>query len=94
MFTEGNLTKNDLNQLKKLENWIMTKYPEDIKIHIITIKEINNIKNIILDPQGVVHKHFKIKGLLVYIVRPDNYIAYSSKELNSASIKNLLETYL
>lgn len=93
-FTGMTLEKNTLSKLRKIERHLNKAYPDLIKIHIISIELLDNIANCIHDKDALIHKKYHVKYPTIYIVRPDNFIAYYSKKLDPASIDEFLQRYL
>jgi hypothetical protein len=85
--------KNNLTKIAELQQWLNTNFPELTKTHIIT-KEKLELDNIILDSNNIIHQRYQVKTPAIYIIRPDNYIAYCSKELDSIALEQFLRRYL
>lgn len=94
IFAGNNPTKEDLNNIKKLQDFIGDKFSDLIKILVITPKPLESIKNIILDPTSSLSNSYKVNCFCTYIIRPDNYIAYFSKGSDASSIGDFLKNYL
>ncbi len=94
LFTGNKPTKDDLTKLKELQKSINIKFADLVKVSIIASEEINDAENIILDTEGAIHQRYNIKAPYIYINRPDDYIAYCSKKLDSVSVENFLQQYL
>ena len=86
--------KNTFKEIITLQEWLNNTYPNVTKTHIIVKTKINNLENIILDINGFIHEHYHAKNPAIYIIRPDNYIAYYSSHLNAPPIEKFLKRYL
>lgn len=95
LFT-GTSEKNlALPHIKQLQEWLSQLHPDLIKTHIITNEKIDDIDDpIIFDSNGVIHKCYHIKKPAILIIRPDNYIAYCSENLEYTLIEKFFERYL
>lgn len=94
LFTGQKSGKNTLKKIIELQKWLSQTYSDLIEIHVISKDKLNNINNIILDVNDIVHEHYHVKNPAIYIIRPDNYIAYCSKNLDSVSIERFFKRYL
>ena len=94
LFTGKNPIKNKLAKLIELQKKLNAEYLEIAKTCIITTQIVNDVDNIMLDMDGVIHQHFKITIPAVYIIRPDNYIAYCSSKLDFDTMRQFLGRYL
>ncbi len=90
-FTEGINLHLLLFSKIKLEETIFAEfaevcalYPELIKIHEVAFSS---------DTRSI-YKQFGIKTEGFYLIRPDSYIGYGSKTLNSEKLKSYLQIYL
>ncbi len=92
LFTGLNPGAAKINKLKKI-NRELGKLPFPIKIHLVSAISLNET-NVIFDPELAIHQRYEMKKQAVYIVRPDNYIAYYSKNIDVNNIKEFLLTYL
>jgi 2-polyprenyl-6-methoxyphenol hydroxylase-like FAD-dependent oxidoreductase len=94
LFTGLKLTKNKLEKIHALQQWLNSSYPDLIQVSIIASEKYNDDKNLIIDEEGAIHKRYHIKQHATYILRPDNYIAYCSNDLDMEQIKTCFEWYL
>lgn len=83
-----------IQELKTLSQWLQTHYPETMQVFVISNKKLDGTQGFIPDEQGIIHRHFQIKSPAIYLIRPDNYIAYCSTQLDPLPLKNLLDSYL
>jgi len=86
--------KNELDKLKQLQKLLNQIYSQQIKIYIITNEELKDMDNVILDVNNSIHDRYNIKHPSIYIIRPDGYIAYYSKNFNHTLIEDFLKRYL
>lgn len=94
-FIGDELKKNQINKINAIQQWIHQSYSDLIKVHVIAKSDITDkADGIIFDKNGSIHDRYDIKKLATYIIRPDNYIAYFSKNINLTSIKNFFKQYL
>lgn len=89
----GNGGRNKLTKIYEIKNWLDLNYPDLFKTQIIA-KEKFDLSDIILDVNGKVHERYHITAPSIYIIRPDNYIAYCSKNLDLNSIKKYVKKFL
>lgn len=94
LFTGQNPQEKDLARLGELQLWLNEHYPETLKTFIISGKKVDARENLILDERAAIHKRYHVKTPALYLIRPDNYIAHCSKNLDPARLKQVLETYL
>lgn len=86
-------SRNKITELVTLKDLLNQKYAGVIKSHIVAVTEFDTTK-LILDVNGNIHKHYQIKKPTIYILRPDNYIAYRSTNLSLIPIHHFLKKYL
>ncbi len=94
LFTGLTSGKDKLIKMIELQKLINQSYSDIIKTHIVMPEKLFDVENLILDLQAVIHKHYQIKHASIYILRPDNYIAYYSKKFDFNLIENFLHRYL
>jgi 2-polyprenyl-6-methoxyphenol hydroxylase-like FAD-dependent oxidoreductase len=94
LFTGQHLNENDLARLTDLQQWLSEHYPETIKTFIISDKKLSGQENLILDEKMAIHQRYQVKTPALYLIRPDNYIAYCSKNLAPARLQTVLDVYL
>ncbi|MDR3491138.1 MAG: FAD-dependent monooxygenase [Gammaproteobacteria bacterium] len=85
----------DETKLKKiltLQQWLKENYPELIKVHVVSEKTVD-VENNILDENKAIHQAYHIETPAVFIVRPDNYIAYCSNDVSTFSLGEFLKRY-
>ncbi|MBX3709703.1 MAG: FAD-dependent monooxygenase [Gammaproteobacteria bacterium] len=93
-FTGLTLRKGKLTKLIELQKSLNEMYGDLINIYIVTRDIHLDMDNVILDLNGMVHQCYKIKHSAVYIIRPDNYIAYCAKNFDLEYIDRFLKRYL
>ncbi len=89
--TENNLA---LSNIKQLQEWLNQLHPDLIKTHVITNKKLNDIDDTIFDASGIIHQSYGITNPTLLIIRPDNYIAYCSENLEYIYIERFFQRYL
>lgn len=94
LFTGPKNIKKKLSKLIELQQWLLSSFPELITVHIISPEKMSGIKSFIFDAEGVLHNHYQIKTAVIYILRPDNFIAYCSKKFSQKAIKEFFQHYL
>jgi len=87
------LTKDRLEEMKMLQTKLNQTFPELIKVHLVS-KEKHKLENLIWDEKLSLHKQFHVEDASIYVIRPDNIIAYFSKNLDSQPLENFLDRYL
>lgn len=85
--------KDKLEAMVILQNKIKQTFPDLIKSYIIS-KNSLNIENFILDAKDTIHNNYHIKNSAIYVIRPDNYIAYYSENFDIKSLERFLNKYL
>lgn len=93
IFTGKTLSRKELDVIEQLQDSIENKHSEAIKLLVITQTPLNKINNYILDSNYLVHNRYNVNHLCLYMVRPDNCIAYYSSKITLASIEKFLEHY-
>lgn len=81
-------------EIKKIQKSLFEKYSDLAKIYIISKSSSIELENVILDSDGRIHEHYKIKNQAIYMVRPDTYIAYCSDTLDVKPLERFLSGYL
>lgn len=94
IFTGDQPSKNDLASIDELQNLIKQKFSELVKVFVITNKNLPNVDNIISDKDGAIHQKFNVNEAAIYIIRPDNYIAYYSRKLDPIEIIGWIRRFL
>lgn len=94
VFTGNVPTKNDLAKINELNKLAIEKFTGLVNILIVTSDSLSDIDNIIFDKTGSIHQRYHVKKSAVYIIRPDNYIAYYSNDADPESIAQFLQQYL
>ncbi len=92
LFTGPAAKEKDVKKIQALLAWLEQQYPELIKPFIIMPNKTVGVNNLILDERSAIHKRFHIQSPAIYLIRPDNYIAYCSKNLDSTRLQKILET--
>jgi hypothetical protein len=91
----GLSTSNEaIEKIKETQQWLSKTYSDLIKIHIISTSKLEDFKNSIIDVNAAVHKRYGVKDNAIFIIRPDNYIAYCSKSFDTNLIKDFFQKYL
>ena len=83
----------DLSLVEPMQQWLQ-KYVDLIHSQIVSSVKLDKKSNIIFDTDAIIHKRYNIKYPVIYIIRPDNIIAFCSKDLNIESVEKFLKTYL
>lgn len=94
LFTGVTPEKSKLTKLLKIQRWLHQTFPDLIKTHIVSSENLQPVENGIHDVNGVIHTYFNVKYPCIYIIRPDNFIAYYSRKLDQSSIAEFLHVYL
>lgn len=94
LFAGENSTKHDLAKIKELQNKIDKEYSDLVTLFVISDKKLEKINNIILDKTNEIPHKYNVKNLCVYIIRPDNYIAYYSSKLDLSSLERFLQAVM
>lgn len=83
-----------LQEIKTLQKELNMTLAGLVKTHIISTQKINDGGDVIFDAKSKIHDRYRINTPAVYIIRPDNYIAYYSRSFDSHSLKQFLCQYL
>lgn len=95
IFVGLKIENKQLTKIKDIQQWINQSYSDLIKLHIISKSNISDkINGVIFDMSGSIHDRYNIKNIATYIVRPDNYIAYYSNDINLACLDKFFKRYL
>jgi 2-polyprenyl-6-methoxyphenol hydroxylase-like FAD-dependent oxidoreductase len=94
LFTGSSEKNLVLSHIKQLQEWLNQLHPDLIKTHVVTNEKLNDIDNIIYDPDDVIHKCYQINKPVLLIIRPDNYIAYCSEKFEYIFIERFFQQYL
>ena len=88
------MAEKNIPHIKQLQEWLSQLQSDLIKTHVVATEKINGIDNIILDTNHSIHQHYHVKKPTIFILRPDNYIAYRSEKLEYAFIEKFFQQYL
>ncbi|MDR3476906.1 MAG: FAD-dependent monooxygenase [Gammaproteobacteria bacterium] len=94
MFTGVNTSQDDIQKMRVLQENIAEVFGEEIKVHLISTEEVSGFLHVISDVDSLIHERYQVKKPIVYVLRPDNYIGFCSKDLTSESIAKFLHGYL
>jgi hypothetical protein len=87
-------SEESLLKIRDLNNKIGKQFPDLIKTLVISLSRLNDVDNLIYDSTGQAHQKYCINEPSIYIIRPDNYICFYSKNIDSSSIDHFLHQYL
>ncbi|MBS0425641.1 MAG: FAD-dependent monooxygenase [Proteobacteria bacterium] len=94
LFAGLSASNEAIEKIKETQQWLSKTYSDLIKIHIISTSKLEDFKNSIIDVNAAVHKRYGVKDNAIFIIRPDNYIAYCSKSFDTNLIKDFFQKYL
>lgn len=94
LFTGLTGSKNKLEKMLMLQKALNEIYIDLIETYVVGNESVPENKHYILDTEGHVHEAYHAKQAMVYIIRPDTYIAYYSKVLDVFLIERFLKHYL
>jgi len=94
LFTGINIAENKLKELLLLKEKLTIKFENVIKILLISSEIVPEISNVILDVNNSIHQQYDLKSQAIYVLRPDQYIAYFSSKPELDLIENFLKKYL
>lgn len=94
LFTGNSPSKQDLDKIQELQNLIENTFSVFAKFSVVSNNDLENINNLILDTTNTIHAMYNANYFCIYIIRPDNYIAYFSNKIKLKSIQKFLESYL
>lgn len=90
LFTGLTPTDEEVSQLKTVITKLTKTYSDLIKISVIATEEMTGT-NCILDVDAIAHERYNVKYAGVYLIRPDNYIAFCASRLGPIDIENLVK---
>ena len=88
---QGQPANADLKHLQRIADGAVSRYGQWLTPYIVTAEEtagspVTGSKlNIILDQEGAMHRKFEANTACLYLIRPDGYVAYRSRELDSTA---------
>ncbi len=94
LFTGLSVSSETIEKIKETQEWLNKTYLNLIKTHIISTQKLKDFKNNIIDVNTAIHNRYGVKNNAIFIIRPDNYIAYCSKSLDTNLIKEFFQKYL
>lgn len=94
LFTGDMPTKQEWIEIKELIDWFVATYPDVVQVSIVSPTPLPSLQNVILDKDFKIHHYYQIQKPAIYIIRPDDYIAYCSKRLEVKPIERFLKRYL
>lgn len=93
LFTGTTLKNGDLASIKTLQLELKKAFPELVKVYLIAKNQLAD-DDVIIDEYNKLHKRYNITNPAIYIIRPDNYIAYCSENLDAKIAVEFLKSYL
>ena len=63
-------------------------------MQIIAHENIKDIDNTIIDSNNAIHQRYHVATTALYIIRPDNYIAYYAQKINRQAIERFLREFI
>jgi hypothetical protein len=94
LFTGLSVSTEIMTKIKEAQQWLNKTYSDLIKTHIISTEKLQDTENIIFDVNGIIHKCYDVETNVIFIIRPDNYIAYCSKSFDINLIGKFFQKYL
>jgi 2-polyprenyl-6-methoxyphenol hydroxylase-like FAD-dependent oxidoreductase len=94
LFTGLSVSTEIMTKIKETQQWLNKTYSDLIKTHIISTEKLQDTENIIFDVNGIIHKCYDVETNVIFIIRPDNYIAYCSKSFDINLIGKFFQKYL
>lgn len=94
LFTGTSEKNHILPHIKQLQEWLNQFHPDLIKTYLITNEKIYDVDDVISDSDDAIHKSYHITKPTILIIRPDNYIAYYSENLEYIFIERFFQRYL
>lgn len=94
LFTGLSASNEIIEKIKETQQWLSKTYFDLIKTHIISTSKLDDFNDNIIDLNAAVHKRYGVKNNAIFIIRPDNYIAYCSKSFDTNLIKDFFKKYL
>jgi 2-polyprenyl-6-methoxyphenol hydroxylase-like FAD-dependent oxidoreductase len=94
MFTGKGASHDEIVKMQTLQTKIAELFSEEVKVHLVSTEEISGFDNVIDDTSLLIHERYQVKNPIIYIVRPDNYIAFCSKNMESESLEAFFQRYL
>ncbi len=91
LFTGDNINNKLLQEIEDVNQWIEQNHVESIKSYVVSFTKISDFKNVIVDSELALHQRYKMNESGVFLLRPDHYIAFSSKKINKENLRHFLE---
>lgn len=92
---ENDSSSENTETILQLHHWLAQTYPDLIKVHLIASNDnAETYPDVIVDENNVIHKRYGLTTTGIYVIRPDNYIAYSSTSLELQAVQALFNRYL
>lgn len=86
-FTGLNPTEKEIANITSIVKWLRDTYAGVIKVSVISK---DPIENCIIDENLALHKRYNVQYAGVFLIRPDNYIAYCDNVLNREKLERFL----
>jgi len=93
LFLGLNPSKKTLLQMTEFQKLLHHVHPDLINVYLVSPIPLEESKNVILDVNANIHNQYKVKTQALYIIRPDNYIAYCSNQFKIEEIENLFKRF-
>lgn len=91
LFTGHYLKDSQLKELQAITRCIEESYSESVKSYVVSFTKISDFKDIIFDPQFALHNRYKMEDSGLFLIRPDHYIAFSSKKISQEKLIHFLK---
>lgn len=94
IFIPSEAEGHDLKAIHPFKKQIEERFPGLLNVITICKENIVGIEGGIVDKSGKIYEHYHVAGWAVYIIRPDNYIAYYSEKITPLQIEHFFNHYL
>lgn len=93
VFLDDASTPTKIDMILKMQAEIRAHFAE-IKVDVIVKTAVPELPQALLDMDGDAHRVYHANELMIYLVRPDNMIAYVQKTLALSELKQVLKRWL
>lgn len=94
LFTGSKISKKNIEKLQLLKEDLTRLYGDWLEVQVVAREKIPQIKDAIIDSSGVIHERYQAKQALLYVIRPDAFIAFCSKNLDINTCEKFFRKYI
>lgn len=94
IFTGKSPTSDELFALKEIRHSLDMMYSDSMHVLLVTQNPEEKLKYALYDKNAVIHKAYRVKKPSIFVMRPDNIIAYYAVSPSEYAVKHFFDTYL